>query len=271
MDPLFGVGLRTEHFPFLQDKPQTSIDWFEVLTENHMNSRGRPWQILELIRADYPMAFHGVSLNIGLEAEVNRSYLDGLKSMIDTFDPFLVSDHLCWTGMEGSNIHNLLPLPYTKAVVERISSKMDKVQTVLGRSLALENLSAYLECQNSEMSEWEFLTEVARKSGCKILLDINNVYVNSVNHGFDPLVYLEYIPKNLVAQFHLAGFSDRGNFLFDTHSRVVQPEVWSLYKYAVKKWPHVPTLVEWDEDVPEFSVLEEQAMEAKKIWGQVNG
>ncbi|MFZ8934239.1 MAG: DUF692 domain-containing protein [Bacteriovoracaceae bacterium] len=271
MNPLFGVGLRTEHFPYLQQRPQTNVDWFEVLTENHMNSKGRPWQILEIIRADYPVSFHGVSLNIGLEAQLNRTYLRSLKKMIDVFNPFLVSDHLCWTGMEGNNIHNLLPLPYCKSVVERIASKMDQVQSFLGRSLALENLSAYMESSKSEMTEWEFLTEVARKSGCKILLDINNIYVNSVNHQFDPLDYLEYIPKDLVAQFHLAGFSDKGNFLFDTHSRAVQPEVWKLYKYAVKKWPQVPTLIEWDEDVPDFEVLENQALEAKKIWSQSHG
>ncbi len=271
MESLFGVGLRTEHYSYLESRPQTKVDWFEVLSENHIYSKGRPWKILEVIRKDYPLTFHGVSLNIGLDKPPNQDYLFHLKEMIDAFDPFIVSDHLCWTGLAESNIHNLLPLHYTQEEVNRIASKMDRVQSILGRSVALENLSAYVESKKSEMSEWEFITLVAQKSGCKILLDLNNVYVNAVNHSFDPMEYLSFIPKELVVQFHLAGYSERKGFLFDNHSREVQPGVWKLYEYACKKWEQIPALLEWDENVPEFTVLEQETLKAKEIWRGIHG
>lgn len=267
----FGVGLRTDHYAYLEERPQTKVDWFEVISENHMNSRGRPWEILEVLRKDYPLAFHGVSLNIGLDKAPNLNYLKKLKEMIEFFDPFIVSDHLCWTGFENSNIHNLLPLSYTDENINRVSSKMDQIQSFLGREMALENLSAYVEHKHSTYTEWDFLVKVAKKSGCKILLDINNIYVNSVNHQFDPIEYLDSIPAEKVAQIHLAGFSDMGDFLFDTHSKPVYPKVWELFNHIVKRLPNVPVLIEWDEDIPPFNELENEAMKAKEIWSKHHG
>lgn len=263
---LFGVGLRTTHYPYLENLPQTNCDWFEVISENYMNSRGRPWKMLELIRSRYPVAFHGVSLNIGLDAPVNMTYLKKLKEMVNAFCPFIISDHLCFTGLQNKNLHNLLPLPYTDEVISFVSQKLDQVQSVLGREIAIENLSAYFEYEHSPYKEWEFLNLVSKKSGCKILLDINNIYVNSKNHGFDPLEYLNSIPIEKIAEIHLAGFSDMGDFLFDTHSNPVHENVWGLYSHMIKKAPHVPTLIEWDEDIPAFERLEQEAQKAKKIW-----
>lgn len=267
----FGVGLRTKHYPKLEEQPQTKLDWFEVVSENHMNSQGRPWAILEKMRENYPVAFHGVSLNIGVNKEINLNYLTKLKEMIEVFDPMIVSDHLCWTGLPASNIHNLLPLPYNDESIHMVCTKMDKVQSFLGREIALENLSAYFEFKNSTYSEWEFLNLVAKKSGCKLLLDINNVYVNSQNLGFNPKDFIDSIPPEKVAQIHLAGFTNMGDFLFDTHSKPVYPEVWELFRHAIKNLKDVPVLIEWDEDIPEFEVLEDEAMKAKKIWGEVHG
>lgn len=267
---LFGVGLRTKHYPNLEERPQTKLDWFEVVSENHMNSKGRPWEILELMRRDYPVAFHGVSLNIGLKKEVDLNYLKKLKEMIGVFDPMIVSDHLCWTGLPSSNIHNLLPLPYNDESIQMVTTKLDQIQSYLGREIALENLSAYFEFKNSTYSESEFLNLVAQKSGCKLLLDINNVYVNSQNLGFDAKAFIDSIPPEKVAQIHLAGFTNMGDFLFDTHSKPVYPEVWELFHYAVKNLKEVPVLIEWDEDIPEFEVLENEAMKAKKIWEEVH-
>ncbi len=267
--PKIGVGLRPTHYPYLLSKPATKVDWFEAISENYMDSQGRPIKVLETIRADYPVALHGVSLSIAsrysADHRINPEYLERLTALVDRIDPFIVSDHLCWTGLAGDNLHDLLPVPFTKEALDWIVGQVDIVQTALGRVIALENVSSYLTYTESTMSEWEFLVEVARRSGCKILFDINNVYVSAKNHAFDPITYVDAIPAELVGQIHLAGHTDLGTHLFDTHSRPVCEDVWTLFDRAMSTMADVPVLIEWDEDIPEFEVLEEEAVKARRI------
>ena len=223
-------------------------------------------EILELIRSDYPITMHGVSLSIGSPGLQFKTYLKKLKKLVDRVQPFLVSDHLCFTGTQKGNLHNLLPLVYNQETLNELKHRLDEVQNYLGRPILLENLSAYFSYQESEIPEWEFLNQLSHSSGCKILLDINNVYVNSHNFGFDPYDFLKNIKPSIVGQIHLAGFSDLGNFYFDTHSRPVCSEVWKLYEYYISQASQIPTLIEWDEDVPEFSELESELLRAKSIW-----
>jgi uncharacterized protein (UPF0276 family) len=247
------------------------MDWFEAISENFMDSGGRPLHILEQVRQHYPVALHGVSLSIGSCDPLNRQYLTRLKALADRIDPAIVSDHLCWSGVDGEQLHDLLPLPLTEEAVRHIASRVDQVQRFLKRRILLENVSTYVTYQHSTMPEWEFLTAVAQRSGCGILLDLNNIYVNAYNHQFDPAEYLNHIPGELVGQFHLAGHTDLGTYLFDTHSRPVIKEVWALYREALHRWGPVTTLIEWDEDIPEFPVLAEEAEKARAIYVQVCG
>ncbi len=262
----FGVGLRHKHFPYLAQKPQTNIDWFEVISENFINTKGYPYEFLMKIRNDYPISLHGVGMNIGGNQDVAKGYLKKLKSLIDSVEPFLVSDHLCWTGLKNNNLHNLLPLSYDEETLNLLNDRISRIQDFLQREIAVENLSAYFTLKTSTYEEWEFLNKLARKSGCKILLDINNVYVNSQNQNFDPITYLDGIYDENISEIHLAGHTDTGKFLFDTHSKPACKEVWELYAHKIKTANKVPTLFEWDEDIPEFQILEREAMKAKKIW-----
>ncbi len=230
-----------------------------------MDSGGRPLAIIEAVRRRYPVALHGVSLSIGSTDPLDRRYLERLKGLADRIEPAIVSDHLCWTGVDGENLHDLLPLPFTEEAVRHIARRVEQVQEFLGRRLLLENVSAYVTYRHSTMPEWEFLAAVARRSGCGILLDINNIYVNSVNHRFDPRDYLARIPAEFVGQFHLAGHTDKGNFLFDTHNRPVIEAVWDLYQEALRRYGPVSTLVEWDEDIPPFDYLAEEVAQARSI------
>ncbi len=265
--PFVGAGLRTEHYAHIETDFDTQLEWFEVISENHMTSKGRPWKILERIRRDFPISCHGVSLNLGSSQGLNYRYLKVLKAFIDAFRPFLVSDHLCWTGIENNNLHNLLPLPYNLDTLNLLSERIEAIQNYLQRPIALENLSAYFDYTQSTMTEWKFLNELTKKSGCSLLLDINNVYVNSQNYGFNPYQFLEAIDPNHVAEIHLAGFSTRGEFLFDTHSRPVHSEVWQLYRYfSGRAQRKIPTLLEWDEDIPSFGELEAEAMKCHEMW-----
>ena len=268
---MFGVGLRPIHYEYLLEKPQTQVDWFEVISENFMNTKGRPFQVLEEVAKDYPLSFHGVSLNIALGDGVNLKYLKKLKNIISIFKPFLVSDHLCWTGSKEMNLHNLLPLSYDQEMLDLVVSKVNQVQDFLEQKISLENLSAYFEFKTSTMSEAEFLEQLANKTGCGILLDINNIYVNSINQNKNAPDFLDSISSTNITEMHLAGYSDMGDYLLDTHSNPVYPEVWKLYELALKKFKDVPTLIEWDEDIPEFSVLEQEMLKAKKISESVNG
>ncbi|PIQ82290.1 MAG: hypothetical protein COV76_04530 [Candidatus Omnitrophica bacterium CG11_big_fil_rev_8_21_14_0_20_64_10] len=259
-----GVGLRSDHYEtILRDRPP--MDWFEAISENFMDSHGRPLEVLEQVRRRYPVVLHGVSLSIGSTDPLDRRYLERLKGLADRIQPAWVSDHLCWTGVEGENLHDLLPLPFTEGALRHVAERVEQVQTFLGRPILLENVSTYVTCRDSTMPEWTFLTEVARRSGCGILLDLNNIYVNAVNHRFDPIAYLDGVEGARVGQFHLAGHTHRGAFLFDTHSTPVIEAVWALYREGLKRWGPVSTLIEWDEDIPPFERLAEEARTARTI------
>lgn len=261
-----GVGLRSVHFAHLLGRPRLSVKWFEALTENYMDSEGRPLEVLLKIRADFPVALHGVSLSIGGVEGPRPGYLERLKKLADRVSPFLITDHLCFTGAHASNTHDLLPLPYTEEAIATVARNVARAQDVLGRQIALENVSSYLSYRESVMTEEEFLVAVARRAGCKILLDVNNAYVSAMNHKFAPEKYIDAVPADLVAQIHLGGYSDMGNFLFDTHSRAPTDPVWELYRRVIGRLPAgIPVLVEWDEDVPEWADLEAQAAKAAKI------
>ena len=260
-----GVGLRTVHYSYLREKPKTSVEWFEAISENFMDSEGRPIQMLEFIRQDYPVALHGVSLSIGSAEGVDGDYLARLKRLAERIDPFVVSDHVCWARTSEGSLHDLLPLPYNEEALQVITRNLETVQDFLGRRIALENPSTYLSFKNSSMTEWDFIAELTRRSGCGVLLDVNNVFVSSRNQGFDPLEYINAIPPESVFQMHLGGYSDMDSFLFDTHSNPVWDEVWDLYKVAIEKMPDVPVLIEWDEDIPDFPVLEAEADRAREL------
>lgn len=210
-------------------------------------------------------------MSVGSVEGVEPGYLKNLKTLVDRIDPFIVSDHLCWSNTRPSHLHDLLPLPFTQEAVATVTINLEQVQSALGRTIAIENVSSYLTYKSSEMTEWEFLTQVAAKSGCKILLDVNNIYVSAKNHGFDPVTYLDGIDPKLVAQMHLAGFTDMGEYLFDTHSKPVAPDVWNLFRHAVRRFNNTPYMIEWDEDIPEFPILESEAMKASEIWREENG
>lgn len=264
-DPMVGVGLRSAHFPRLLERPRTPVRWFEAVTENYMDSSGRPLEVLKKIREDYPVALHGVSLSIGGVEGPRPGYLERLKRLIGAVEPMLVTDHLCFTGAHASNLHDLLPLPYTEEAIRTVVANVSRVQDSLGRPIALENVSSYLSYKESEMTEQAFLVEIARRAGCKILLDVNNVYVSAVNHGFAAEDYVDAIPTELIAQLHLGGYSDMGTFLFDTHSRAPTDPVWELYRRVIRRVPEVPVLIEWDEAIPAWEVLENEAIKAARI------
>lgn len=259
---MVGVGLRSAHFPRLLERPRTAVKWFEAITENYMDTQGRPLEVLKKIRADYPVALHGVSLSIGGVEGPRDGYLQKLKRLIDEVDPMLVTDHLCFTGAHASNVHDLLPLPYTEEAIRTVVDNVSKVQDFLGRPIGLENVSSYLTYNDSVMREEEFLVAIAKRSGCKVLLDVNNVYVSATNHGFKAEDYVDAIPSDLIAQLHLGGYSDMGKFLFDTHSRAPTDPVWELYRRVIRRVPAVPVLIEWDEAIPMWSDLEAEAVKA---------
>src|SRR5579885_489666 len=259
----FGVGLRRPHYRHvLENRP--AMDWFEVISENFMVAGGRPLEVLSAVRDRYPVVMHGVSLSIGSTDPLDRTYLTALREMARRFEPAWISDHLCWTGVGGHNLHDLVPLPYTDEVVRYVAARIRQVQDFLGRPLLIENISSYLAFRVSEMEEWEFLRAVADEVDCGILLDINNVYVNAFNHRFDPKRYVDAIPPERVIQFHLAGHSDHGTYLLDTHDHPICPEVWQLYEYAVRRIGQRATLIEWDDNIPAFEVLSEAAEQARR-------
>src|SRR3989338_61557 len=259
-----GVGLSGPHYErILSEWP--AMDWFEAISENYMDSGGRPLKVLEAVRAHYPLALHGVSLSIGSKDALDRNYLKRLKALVERIEPAIVSDHLCWSGVEGESLHELLPLPFTEEAVRLVAGHVGEVQDFIGRRILLENVSTYLTYKHSVIPEWEFLTEVARRSGCGILLDLNNIYVNAFNHEFDAKEYLRHIPGELVGQFHLAGHTKKDGFLFDTHSSSVIDPVWELYREALKLYGPVSTLVEWDAEIPEWPVLAKEAEKARQI------
>ncbi len=250
----FGLGLRTPHYEAVLNEPH-AIDWLEVITENYLVPGGKPLHYLERIRERFPLVMHGVSLSIGSTDPVDVNYLAGVRALAARIEPHWISDHLCWTGIEGRNLHDLLPLPYTEEALALVVARVGQIQDALGRRILLENVSSYLEFHESEMSEWEFLREVAERADCAILLDINNIYVSSVNHGFDALTYLKAMPTDRVRQLHLAGHSDLGGHLIDTHDHPIVEPVWNLYCAAVAQFGAVPTMIERDDNIPPLGEL----------------
>ncbi len=262
--PGFGLGLRKEHYQAVV-AGSPAVDWFEILTENYLVGGGKPLYFLETIRARYPMAMHGVSLSIGSADPLDRTYLKQLKTLVERIEPLWVSDHLCWTGVGGINLHDLLPLPYTEAVLAHVVERVLQVQEFLGRRILLENVSSYLQFPESEMPEWEFLRQVAERADCLILLDINNVYVSARNHGFDPWEYLEAIPPERVWQFHLAGHTDLGDRVIDTHDHPVRDEVWRLFRQAARRFGPTATLLERDDRIPPLEELVQELDRARAL------
>lgn len=260
----FGVGLRPPHYEeVLAERP--AVDWFEVISENFMVAGGRPLHVLERVRRDYPVVLHGVSLSIGSADPLDDDYLAALDRLARRIEPAWVSDHLCWTGVGGHNAHDLLPLPYTEEALAHVVERVQRVQDRLGRRILLENVSTYLEIAGAQMTEAEFVAAVAERADCGLLLDVNNVYVSAFNHGFSASGYLQTIPVGRVQQFHLAGHADRGAFLHDTHDHPVGDAVWELYRQAVGRFGPVPTLIEWDDRIPPFARLREEAERARTV------
>jgi uncharacterized protein (UPF0276 family) len=263
-----GVGLRTVHYPHVLDRTARA-DWFEVISENFMIKGGRPLQILEKARELAPVVLHGVSLNIGGTDPLRRDYLAELESLIRRFAPAWVSDHLCWGAIGGRFAHDLLPLPYSEEAVRHVAARIRQVQDRLGRRILIENVSSYITYSISSMPEWVFLSAVAEEADCGILLDVNNIYVSAVNHGFSPLEYLSGVPAERVGQIHLAGHSSQGDLLIDTHDHPVPTPVWRLYREAVRRFGAVSTLVEWDDQIPSFDELIAEANRAREIESEV--
>ena len=264
----FGLGLRTDHYLYiLENKP--AVDWFEILSENYMVPGGKPLDHLDRIRADYPMVMHGVSLSIGSTDALNMDYLKDLKQLIQRVQPGWVSDHLCWTSVNGTNSHDLLPLPYNEDTIAHVVDRVVQVQDYLGQRILLENLSSYVTYKSSEMNEWAFFNEIARRADCHILLDINNIFVSAHNHHFDPLDYLNGIDIDRVMQFHLAGHSSNGEMLIDTHDHDVCDPVWALYGTALKRFGAVSTMIERDDNIPEFPQLRQELAIAEDIAAKI--
>ncbi|KAB2638831.1 MAG: DUF692 domain-containing protein, partial [Verrucomicrobia bacterium] len=226
---------------------------------------GKPLHFLDRIRCDYPMVMHGVSLSIGSSDPFDLAYLKGLRSLINRVQPAWISDHLCWTGTDGLNLHDLLPMPYTKAALDHLVSRIQHVQDYLQQSILMENVSSYVAYRDDEMTEWDFLAEVAARSGCHLLLDVNNVYVSSVNHGFDPYRFIDGIPAEQVRQIHLAGHEDHGSYVIDTHDHPVCDTVWDLYAYAVRRMGLVPTMIERDDNIPPLAELLAELDTARRV------
>jgi uncharacterized protein (UPF0276 family) len=260
----FGLGLRPPHYEAILNEPR-GIDWLEIVTENYLVPGGQPLSYLDRIRERFPMVMHGVSLSIGSTDPLDHDYLRGVRELAARVEPEWISDHLCWTGVEGRNLHDLLPLPYTEEALKLVVARVGEVQERLGRQILLENVSSYLTYRDSELTEWQFLREVAERADCAILLDINNIYVSSVNHGFDPVQYLEAIPPARVRQFHLAGHSDMDGHLIDTHDHPIIAPVWDLYAKALTRFGDVPTMIERDDNIPALSELIDELTVARTL------
>lgn len=260
----YGLGLRKEHFEsVLTERP--NVDWFEIISENYMVDGGKPLDYLTRIREHYPMVLHGVSMSIGSTEPLNFDYLKQLKILINRVEPEWFSDHLCWTGVNGLNLHDLMPLPYTEEAVEHVADRVSQVQDYLGRQMLLENVSSYVSYSDSTMSEWEFLREVAERADCNILLDLNNIYVSAYNHNFDPYTYLTAIPSERVHQFHLAGHTHENNLIIDTHDHPIADPVFDLYAAAVQHFGRVSTMIERDDNIPPLDELLEELAQVRHI------
>lgn len=263
----FGLGLRTPHYSdFLAS--QQPLDWLEIITDNFLVEGGKPMVMLERIRRDYPMAMHGVAMSIGAAGGIDEGYVRKVKALADRIEPAVVSDHLCWTGYAGLNMHDLLPVPHTEEAIAHIAERVQRVQDKLGRRIALENVSSYVDYSFSAVPEWEFLAAVAERADCDILLDVNNIYVSSYNHEFDPLAYLAAVPPARVRQFHLAGHENNGTHIVDTHNAPVIDPVWSLFAEAVRLFGPVPAMIERDANIPPLAELLEEVEAMRAVAGK---
>ena len=261
----FGLGLRAEHYEDILTEKPSQIDWLEILTENYMVDGGKPLYYLDAIRQDYPMVMHGVSMSLGSTDPLNQDYLEKLKTLINRVQPEWFSDHLCWTGINQLNLHDLLPLPYTEEAINHVADRIARVQDFVGRQMLIENLSSYVTYCDDAMPEWEFLSAVADKADCYILLDINNIYVSSFNHDFNPHDYLYAIEARRVWQHHLAGHSHEGNVIIDTHDEAIIDPVWELYRDAAAHFGPVSTMIERDDNMPALSELLVEVEQARQI------
>ena len=260
----YGLGLRVEHYDYiLEHKP--AVDWFEIISENFMIPGGRPLYYLDKVREDYPMVIHGVSLSIGSSDPLDMDYLKKLKTLADRIEPKWISDHLCWTGLDKTNLHDLMPLPYTEEAIKHIVDRIKRVQDYLGRRILIENVSSYVTYKQSQMTEWDFLTEVVEQADALILMDVNNVFVSAFNHSFDPMDYLNAISIERVQQIHLAGHENCGTHIIDTHDHPIIEGVWALYEAAIKRFGRVSTMIERDGNMPEFPELFAELQQAKAI------
>ena len=265
-----GIGLRFSHIEqILNERP--AIPWLEVLSDNYLVQGSVQQDYLFEVAEHYPLVMHGVGLSIGSVDPLNRDYLRRLKSLADQVNPAWVSDHLCWSAVHGVHNHDLIPLPYTQTTINHVAARIQEAQDFLGRELIIENVSSYLQFKDSVMPEWAFFSEVAEASDCGMLLDINNIYVSAHNHAFEAEDYLTAIPAERVRQLHLAGFEDRGTHLLDTHGYPVSEPVWALYEKALQTLGKVPTLIEWDNNLPSLEVLLAEADKATTILDRFNG
>ena len=263
----FGLGLRVEHYDAILAEPP-DVDWFEALTENYLVPGGKPLHFLTRIRERYPLVMHGVSMSIGSTHPLDREYLSQVKALAARIEPEWISDHLCWTGVAGKNAHDLLPLPYTEEALANIVKRVRTVQDILERRILLENVSSYVTFRDSSLTEWDFIKAVAEESDSLILLDVNNIYVSSVNHEFDPHAYLNAIPVERVQQIHLAGHEDHGDYLIDTHDHPVPDPVWDLYGAAVRRFGNVSTMIERDANIPPLQELCAELAAARTVAAQ---
>jgi uncharacterized protein len=261
----FGLGLRTEHYADFLGVARPAVDWLEVISENYMVPGGKPLARLDAIRRDHPMVMHGVSLSIGSTDPLDLDHLRALKALAARIEPAWVSDHLCWTGVGHHNLHDLLPMPYTEAALRHLVDRIGQVQDFLGRRLVIENVSSYLTCADDEMSEWQFIAELLARADCELLLDVNNVYVSSRNHGFDPRTFIDALPSARVRQIHLAGHEDHGTHCIDTHDHAVCDAVWALYAHTVGRHGAVPTMIERDDHIPPLAELLAELDRARQV------
>jgi hypothetical protein len=259
-----GVGLRAPHVAQVRSE-RPRVAWFEVHSENYYAAGGPALAALDDIRRDYPLSLHGVGMSLGATDPLDYVHLGKLRRLIARTEPVLVSEHLCWSGVGGRHLNDLLPLPYTEEALAHVCRRVAEVQDALGRELLVENVSSYLAFADATIPEWEFVAAVARRTGCKLLLDVNNIYVNAVNHGFDADAYLAAIPADAIAEIHLAGFDASGPCLIDTHGAPVAADVWALYGRAIDRYGPRPTLIEWDTDIPPFATLQREAATAQAM------
>jgi uncharacterized protein (UPF0276 family) len=259
----FGLGLRPEHYDDFVAGRQ-AVDWLEILSDNYLVPGGKPLYYLDKIRCDYPVAMHGVAMNLGSCDPLDFDYLADIKQLAERVQPAIISDHLCWTGYAGQKLHDLLPLPYTEEAVKHVAQRIRQAQDFLGRRLVIENVSSYLQAR-APMPEWDFLRAIAEEADCGLLVDINNIYVSSRNHGFDPLGYLQALPADRVKQFHLAGHVDHGSYCIDTHDHPICSDVWKLYEQALEIFGQVPVMIERDDNIPLLPDLIAELNRAREI------